>query len=188
MICHVTDREHEVEVKLRYEDPHEARRSLEAIGAIESGSRTLEDNTLYDREDDPLRASKRALRLRRFGERAIVTFKGPVAGKHRYKVRVEHEVDVTDGDVAAQIFAGLGYSPRWRYQKYRTEFTLDSLHICLDETPLGCYVELEGSPAAIDAAASQLGFSEEQYVTSSYRKLLEQEAKRQGREPWDLLF
>ena len=180
--------DHEVEVKLRYDEPETARQQLEALGAVEAVARTFEDNILYDRKEDPLHISKRALRLRRVGDRAIVTYKGPVAGEHRHKIRVEHETDVEDADSTEKIFTALGYTPHWRYQKYRTEFTLGELHICLDETPLGCFVELEGEPEAIDAAAEKLGFTPEQYVTSSYRKLLEMEAGRQGRRPWDLVF
>ncbi|NIM00606.1 MAG: class IV adenylate cyclase [Acidobacteria bacterium] len=178
----------EVEVKLRFDSPEDALKRLGSVGAVESTPRSFEDNILFDRAHDPLHQTRRALRLRRVGDRAVVTYKGPLEGDHRYKVRVEHETAVDDGDAAERILHALGYEPHWRYQKYRTEFSLGALHVCLDETPLGCFVELEGAPDEIDRAAERLGFSVDDYVTASYRKLLELEAGRQGRRPWDLLF
>jgi adenylate cyclase class 2 len=184
----VSESNREVEVKLRFDSPKDALAGLLTLGAVESTPRLFEDNTLFDRAHDPLHRSRRALRLRRVGKRAVVTFKGPVEGQHRHKVRIEHETDVTDGDAAERIVLSLGFEPHWRYQKYRTEFTLEQLHICLDETPLGCFVELEGAPNDIDRAATRLGFCVDDYVVTSYRKLLEMEAGRQGRQPWDLVF
>ncbi len=182
------DSNREIEIKLRFDSPEDALARLQSLGAVESTPRLFEDNILFDRAHNPLHRARQALRLRRVGDRAIVTFKGPVEGNHRHKVRVEHETDVSDGDAAERILQSLGYEPHWRYQKYRTEFDLGQLHICLDETPLGCFVELEGSPDEIDRAAEKLGFGVGDYVTASYRKLLELEAGRQGRRPWDLLF
>ncbi len=184
----MSDSTREIEVKLRYDSPGKALTELKAVGAIESKPRTFEDNVLFDRAHDPLHRARSALRLRRAGERAVVTYKGPVEGEHRHKVRVEHETEVADGDAAERILIALGYEPHWRYQKYRTEFSLHGLNVCLDETPMGCFVELEGAPDAIDRTARELGFSVDDYVTASYRRLLEMEAGRQGRQPWDLVF
>ena len=184
----MNDTHREIEVKLRFDRPENALDRLQSLGAVVSTPRLFEDNILFDRARDPLHRSRQALRLRRVGERAVVTYKGPVEGDHRHKVRVEHETDVTDAGATERILLSLGYEPHWRYQKYRTEFTLGSLLVHLDETPLGCFVELEGSPEEIDRAAEQMGFSVDEYVTLSYRKLLELEAGRQGRRPWDLVF
>ena len=176
----MNDSNREIEIKLRFDSPKDALAALRTLGAVESTPRLFEDNILFDRAHDPLHRSRRALRLRRVGDRAVVTFKGPVEGKHRHKVRVEHETDVSDGDAAERVLLSLGFEPHWRYQKYRTEFTLVQLHICLDETPLGCFVELEGEPDEIDDAAARLGFGVGDYVAVSYRKLLEVEAGRRG--------
>lgn len=184
----MSDRNREIEVKLRFDSPRDALSRLRSAGAVESSARSFEDNLLFDRARDPLHRRRQALRLRRVGDRAVVTYKGPIEGDHRHKVRVEHETDVADGDAAERILLALGYEPHWRYQKYRTEFRLGGLHVCLDETPLGCFVELEGEPDEIDRVADGLGFTVDDYVTASYRKLLELEAGRKGRRPWDLVF
>ena len=101
----------------------------------------------------------------------MLTLKRSVEGSHRYKVREELETGVDDPTATRRLLEGLGFFPRYRYQKYRTSFLLGSLVLCLDETPLGCFVELEGTPEEIDRVAERLGFSPEQYVRESYLEL-----------------
>jgi adenylate cyclase class 2 len=178
----------ETEVKLSFASPAEAEVRLESIGARRERAREFEDNVLYDLPGDVLRSSGRLLRLRRAGGRAILTYKAPVPGEHRHKVRVEHETEVDDPEAVALILEGLGLSPCYRYQKYRTAFVLEGLEIALDETPIGCFVELEGEPEAIDRIAARLGFSESHYVLATYRQLQERHAAARGVEPGDLVF
>jgi len=178
----------ETEVKLPFASPAEAEARLASIGARRERAREFEDNVLYDLPGDELRSSGRLLRLRRTGGRAILTFKAPVPGEHRHKVRAEHETQVERPDAVALILEGIGFAPRYRYQKYRTSFALAGLEIALDETPIGCFVELEGEPGAIDRVAARLGFSASQYILATYRQLQEQLASARGVEPGDLVF
>jgi adenylate cyclase class 2 len=178
----------ETEVKLPFSSPAEAEARLRGIGARREREREFEENALYDLSGGVLRSSGRLLRLRRAGGRAILTFKGPVPGEHRHKVRVEHETEVGSPEEVARILEGLGLSPCYRYQKYRTTYALEGLEIALDETPIGCFVELEGEPDAIDRIAARLGFSESQYVLATYRQLQELHAAALGVEPGDLVF
>ena len=64
------------------------------------------------------------MRLRRFGDRAWLTLKAPVAGTHRHKVREEHETPVTDPGAMDRILEHLGFVPAYRYQKFRTRYEL----------------------------------------------------------------
>jgi adenylate cyclase class 2 len=178
----------ETEIKLPFDSPAEAEQRLTAIEAKREGDREFEENVLYDLPGDELRASGRLLRLRRVAGRAVLTFKGPVAGEHRHKVRAEHETYVDRPDEVERILEGLGFAPRYRYQKYRTAFSLDDLEIALDETPIGCFVELEGEPDAIDGVAARLGFRESQYILATYRQLQEQFSAEPGVEAGDLVF
>ena len=75
----------EVEVKLPYASPAAARERLGALGVRLIHDRKFEENVLFDRESDPLGSSGRLLRLRRYGEQALLTFKAPVAGSHAHK-------------------------------------------------------------------------------------------------------
>jgi adenylate cyclase class 2 len=178
----------ETEVKLPFASPVEAEARLVSIGARRESAREFEDNVLYDLPGDELRSSGRLLRLRRVAGQAVLTFKAPVPGEHRHKVREEHESAVERPDAVALILEGIGFAPRYRYQKYRTTFALEGLEIALDETPIGCFVELEGEPEAIDRVSERLGFSASQYVLATYRQLQEQYAAVRGVEPGDLVF
>ena len=158
------------------------------LGATCVEQRHFEDNILYDRELDPLKDADKLLRLRRVGERTVVTYKAPVAGAHRHKVRIEHETAIDDFDAMTRVLDGLGFSPSYRYQKYRTLYELEGLHVCVDETPIGCFVELEGRPETIDRVAERLGFGTAQFIRSTYRELHEEAAGKRGADLGDLVF
>src|SRR2546430_12204052 len=75
----------------------------------------------------------------------------------------------------------------FRYEKCRTTFRLPAskawalgLLIELDETPIGTFVELEGPAAAIDRAATELGFSKHDYLSKNYLRLYMEECRRKG--------
>jgi adenylate cyclase class 2 len=178
----------EVEIKLRFDSASRAADMLEKLGAELVRERTFEDNLLFEREHDPLMSSNRLLRLRRDGAGALLTFKSAPPGEQAYKVRLEDESAVDDPDAVERILLGLGFRPAYRYQKYRTVYKLDDLEICLDETPIGCFVELEGAPTHIDRAAVRLGFTPDRYILGSYRDLHEEHARTHGMVPDDLLF
>jgi len=178
----------EIEIKLRFESPQRAREAVGQLGATCIQPRLFEDNILYDRGHDPLEAAGKLLRLRSIGGRSLLTYKAPVPGTHRHKVREEHETFVDDAGALAQILAGLGFRPVYRYQKYRTLFELEQLHLCLDETPIGCFVELEGQPDAIDRVAARLGFGPGQFIRSTYFELHEEAAGVSRSELGDMLF
>ena len=73
------------------------------------------------------------------------------------KSREEIETSIGDGDDAAPGLRALGFTPRFRYQKYREERPLGGLIVAIDETPIGVFVELEGQEAEIAAVAGRLG-------------------------------
>jgi len=178
----------EIEVKLRFESAAAARDALEKLGASLVEPRVFEDNVLYDRAHAPLRDAGKLLRLRRVGERVVLTYKAPVAGEHRHKVREEHETRVGEFEAAVRILDGLGFFPSYRYQKYRTLYAIGGVHACVDETPIGCFVELEGEPEAIDRVAERLGFAQDRYIRGTYRDLHEEAAGTSGPELGDLVF
>jgi adenylate cyclase class 2 len=117
-----------------------------------------------------------------------LTFKSKAPGEHRHKVYVEHETRVHDGDAMQRILRALGYSPWYRYQKYRSTYRVDGIEIAVDETPIGCFVELEGEPDAIDRVAERLGFSTADYVRATYHELHEADATERGVAVGDMVF
>jgi adenylate cyclase class 2 len=180
---------HETEIKLAVPDPKTARRLLTAAGFRVSLRRVFEANTVFDTPERSLRQAANLLRVREAGGTATVTYKGPpVAGRH--KSREELEVEMTDAAAMAAILARLGFQPTWRYEKYRTEFRQPRRAgvAMLDETPIGVYLELEGTAPWIDRTARHLGFLETDYITSSYARLYLEWCGRRGRKASYMVF
>ncbi len=180
----------EIEVKIPYADGAEAaRRLIESRGLVVKEPRIFEANTVFDRESGELREAGQLLRLRRVGNLARVTYKGPArAGRH--KSREEIEFDVSNPDRFAQVLERLGYSPGLRYEKFRTTFAVagEPGEVTLDETPIGVFLELEGDPEWIDRTAARLGFSDADYVTASYAVLYAQYRAKHPGAPENMMF
>lgn len=178
----------ETEIKLPFPSAGEAIERLRQLGARLVHERAFEDNVAYDLPSGELRAAGRLLRLRRYGKRAWLTYKAPASGGGCYKVRTEHETEIEDPGALGHLLGELGYRPAYRYQKYRTILALPGVEASVDETPLGCFVELEGDPEAIDALARRLGFSTGQYIVATYRELHEAACASRGVAAGDLLL
>ena len=73
------------------------------------------------------------------------------------KLREELETVVGDGTLLLRVLEELGFHVWFRYQKYREEFALDDVIIAVDETPVGTFVEIEGSERGIATTAEALG-------------------------------
>jgi adenylate cyclase class 2 len=157
----------EREIKLRFGSPQEAREAVLALGAAPVRARRFQDDALFDDEQEALRQRRCALRIRREGARSFVTFKGP-AQPGPMKLREELETAVADADVLQRVLEHLGLRVWFRYQKYREEFALDGVVVAVDETPIGTFVELEGTEAGISAAAAALGRTTTDYILDSY--------------------
>lgn len=179
----------EIEIKLAIEDPPCVRRRLRAAGFRVHRGRVFESNTVFDTPDLKLRAASSLLRVRRAGSKSTFTFKGPpVPSKH--KSREELEVEISDAGLTSAIVEKLGLRPVFRYEKYRTEFRRpgSSGTVTLDETPIGWYLELEGSDRWIDRTARTLGFPERDYITASYGALFLEWRARHGAKAADMIF
>src|SRR3989442_1922830 len=115
--------------------------------------------------------------------------------KKHYKMGEGVEVGVADRGRLRLIVEAVGLRGWFRYEKYRTSFQLPAtrrwaagLHVELDETPIGNFLELEGPTQAIDRAAELLGYSPRDYVTQSYLALFLGESRKQGTPAPDMVF
>jgi len=178
----------ENEIKLAFPSPETAVLRLLAAGAREIHARAFEDNVLFDLADRPLTKSGRLLRLRSFDGASLLTFKAPVAGEHRHKVKVEHETAIADPEALRSILLGLGFEAVYRYQKYRATYRLGAVEAAIDETPLGAFVELEGAPDEVDKAAEALGATPSDFIRATYRELQERDAAARGVIAGDMLL
>ncbi len=140
-----------------------------------------------------LRASIRPL------ARTLLTYKAPsdlandraASANPKYKQRTEIEVTCTPGDNLQSIFEGIGFSAGFTYEKLRTTYRLKKLPglaVELDETPIGTFLELEGSPKAIDQAATLLGFHGADYLTATYWDLHVADCRGRRVEPGHMVF
>src|SRR5579859_5652682 len=179
----------ETEIKLRIESADLGRRLLRRAGFSLIRKRVFEVNTVFDTPSGGLRRRGMLVRVRKAGARNTITFKGPPLAV-RYKSRVEIESGIDDPVAAAGILKGLGFSPAFRYEKYRTEYAAaDRAGVAtLDETPIGDYLELEGPRRWIDRAARLLGFSSVDFITASYGRLYLDDCQARGVEPAHMVF
>ena len=142
--------------------------------------------------------------------RTILTVKSPASDRKsgesrqydaRYKTNIEREVVLrvskrrsskakrTLQDRGWPFALGvLGLRSKFRYEKYRTTFRVRSVHVDLDETPVGIFVELEGKPGAIDRVARDLGFSPRDYIRATYYDLYAANRRKKGRAVRHMLF
>ncbi|HYM78316.1 MAG TPA: class IV adenylate cyclase [Candidatus Dormibacteraeota bacterium] len=160
----------EIEIKFRVTNLRELGRRLRAAGFRLKTRRTREMNTLYDLPGAVLRARRELLRLREYGSSWKLTHKsGGKIGRH--SSRKELETEVGDGKKMDAILRALGYSPSFRYEKFRAEWTDGKGQVVVDETPIGNFCEIEGKPRWIDATAKKLGVGPGDYITKNYATL-----------------
>lgn len=179
----------ETEIKLAIPNVRAARKLLRSAGFGIERARVFESNVVFDTPRLSLRRASQLLRLRQAGKLTTVTYKGkPAIGRH--KSREELELAVPDATMMAAIFERLGYRPVFRYQKFRTEYRLERSPglATLDETPIGNFLELEGSPAWIDRMAKRMGFGDEDYITASYARLYLDWCRENRVTPGDMVF
>jgi adenylate cyclase class 2 len=180
----------ETEIKIPFDrGPRDARDLIERNGYALHEPRVLESDQIFDHSDAELRNGDQLLRLRRSGARSTVTYKGPTA-PGRYKSREEIEFDVSDPANFELVLNRLGYTPRFRYEKYRTKFQAPGEPgiVTIDETPIGVFLELEGPAAWIDSTAARLGFLPSQYSTASYAALYRDYLRSHEGAPENMVF
>lgn len=194
----------EIEVKLLVCDLPATRRRLRTIGAIPMG-RVFEQNVLFDTADQHFMRQQSILRIRieehtgqgwkpqrrksrKYASAGLLTFKYPIENRGRrgriahglYKERAEIEYRLRDAHRFGRLLKRLGLRTWFQYEKYRTHYRIagSALHIDLDETPMGTFLELEGPRKAIDRVARALGYSARDYITASYLELYAAECDR----------
>ncbi|MEI6592405.1 MAG: class IV adenylate cyclase [Holophagaceae bacterium] len=160
----------ETELKLRIPATAPFPALLAALGFREATPAQPELSVLWDRAGT-LQAAGSALRTRSYAGAFRLTWKGPRVPDPLLKIRPELETGVTDGAVLEAILTALGYRPTLRMEKVRAKWVRADLEACLDETPFGCYLELEGTPAAIAEVRIGLGLSEDLAEPRSYPQL-----------------
>jgi adenylate cyclase, class 2 len=177
----------EREIKLSFRTPEEARQAVLAAGATPLRGRRLQEDCLLDTPDDRLHARRCVLRVRLECGKTLLTFKGPVQASDM-KLREELETIVGDGLLLLRVLEELGFRVWFRYQKYREEFAHEDVTVAIDETPVGTFVEIEGSERGIHDMAAALARNPADYVLDSYRGLFVKHCRDRGLPQSDMLF
>lgn len=179
----------EVEVKIAVRDLASARKAIRGAGFRVHVPRVLEINDVYDTADERFRTEGKVIRLREAGKLATLTFKGKGIDR-RHKTREEIESSMANPDALRRVFQEVGLQLRFRYEKYRTEFTVPGSKgiVTLDETPIGNFIEVEGSPRWIDRTAKALGFGPDDYINLSYGLLYQQFCREMGKPAANMVF
>ena len=150
--------EHEIKLRVGSLDVVRARLRDTAAGLRQAA--TFEDNWVLDDDARRIGAAGCLLRVRRWGEAAVTL----------------------------ELLAALGFTPWRRYQKRREVWELHGVAVALDETPMGCFVELEGVPESIGIAAKELGLQPGDAVSGTYLHLWEEFRAAHPEAPADMVF
>jgi adenylate cyclase class 2 len=183
----------EVEIKFWVEDEAALLDLAEQAGFQQETKPTREQNTLYDTPERVLRQKGQLVRLRRYGDRTVLTHKSRPddlldPGAERHKRRVEHETVVEDPISMDEILQALGYLPVFSYEKFRSEWSDGEGQLVVDITPVGTLAELEGQPDWIDRTAAKLGVAVSEYLTISYGSLFNEWKQKTGSPAKNMTF
>lgn len=194
----------EVEIKIRIKDKTPILSKIRELAEGMELKGRFEDDTLYDFKDLRLFDVGAIFRLRissaiiiestggfKISEdnpRYILTWKGVLNVKSSFKERQELEFDVEDRSALFAMLKSFGLKPIFRYQKYRIFLSLPEGKIFLDETPMGCFLEIEGKTSWINKYASLLGFKPSEYINLDYYMLWRQYCAEKKIPHGDMLF
>lgn len=165
----------ETEVKIRVKDFNSVKEKISNLGIKLEKERFFEENTLYDFPSQDMYKKRQALRVRKIGKKAFLTFKGTPQKSRKFKIREEYETEVKNQKQLRKILKSLGLIPIFHYQKYRTVFKKGCLKICFDEISIGNFIEMEGEREEIVKVAKTLGFSKDKFIKLDYIQLLKKE-------------
>ncbi len=150
--------------------------------------RYFELNSLFDFPTGTLRKRGEALRLRRVQDRGWLTFKGPAQTVEGMKHRDEYETTLDDADALERILVTLGMEEQFRYEKYRQTYRLRDIEACLDETPIGFFIELEGEVDGIEEAIRNLELLMDRALSLDYPTLYADHRRRFPAAPRFMVF
>lgn len=132
-------------------------------------SEVFEENYLH--RGGQLEERAAVLRLRKIGDRTILTYKERLKNDSDIKHRIEHETAVSDVDATERIIEALGYKLSVVYEKHRVTWHFGDVEVVLDELPFGLYMEIEGEVEAIAEAEKSLEITDLEPEPRGYPRL-----------------
>jgi len=155
----------EKKYRLTQKQREEVLKRLPEIGAMRDRV-DCEVNTLY--AGDAIDSDHAVLRLRRIGDRGILTFKERLPSDSAIKHQLEDETTVGDPDAMDAILESLGFNPVLVYEKRRERWLVGNTEIVIDELPFGLFMEIEGEELAIKEIEQKLAIKRLKAETATY--------------------
>lgn len=152
-------------------------RRLPKIGA-KLKREEFEENTIYTGET--LNLDRTALRLRRVGKKATLTYKERFPTSSSIKHQREDETGVDDPNAMAAILDALGFTPALVYEKRRATWRLGKSEIVVDELPFGLFMEIEGEESDIKSIERKLGIKGLRVEHATYPQLVMKKGAKFG--------
>ncbi len=175
----------ETEIKINIDklDIEDIRKRILKIRAELFKARHLEVDEYFDKRKY-LENSNQLLRLR---DNSTLCYKGPPEKKAKFKIREEIELLVGDGNRLKTILEKLGYKKTKQKEKYREAYIIGTVQIMIDETPIGNFIEIEGTKENVPVIAAKLGFAEKDFIKKTYSEIWKSYAKKHGKKG-DMIF
>lgn len=171
-----------IEIEKKYRLTTEQRdlvvQRLREAGAQVLRGEEFEENTIYGGE--ALQRETSVLRLRRVGEKALLTFKERLPSTSPIKHQREEETEVADAGAMHAILEVLGFTPVLVYEKRRQTWLFEKTEVVIDELSFGLFMEIEGAEEEIEAAERELGIDGFPAEHSTYPELAEKHGRRVG--------
>ncbi len=170
-----------IEIEKKYRLPPERRRAVEEtlqeFGAEFRGEDN-EENTIF--RGQALSKKGSILRIRKVGERTILTYKHRLSGDGGTKHQIEEETEVADAVSIRNIVEALGLVAGVVYEKRRKTWKFRETEVVIDELPFGLFMEIEGSITSIKEAEMLLDIEDLEVEHSPYPRLASQNGTRNG--------
>lgn len=152
-------------------------KNLEEIDAKYKGE-DFEENVLF--HGGILIEKQAVLRLRRIGERTLLTYKERIENEFDVKHYQEYETEVADFNEGVKVFESLGFYRSMVYEKRRKTWHFREVEIVLDELAFGSFMEIEGSITAIAEAEILLEAENFETEHETYPHLTRKFGKKNG--------
>ena len=155
----------EIEVKFLNINPSDMEAKIASIGGVKVFDRIYRILTM-DYPDLRLNQQASWVRIRDEGDKVTMSFKQRQGVEDKPgandQTMIEHEVSVSDFEVAANIMRSIGLTEKFQEEKHRIRYMLEDVELDIDEMPLiKPYLEIEaGSWEEIDETIQKLGLSQ----------------------------
>ncbi|MEJ2567417.1 MAG: class IV adenylate cyclase [candidate division WOR-3 bacterium] len=163
----------EIEVKILEIDVEKTEKKLKEMGAEKVFSGEL-INTYFDFPDKRLEKEGKILRLRKKGDKVILTYKKMI-NREKAKIMDEHELEVQDFELLKSILKEVSLFPIYEFKKHRTTYELNKINFEIDEySDIPAFLEIEAPDLeTINEMVAKLGFSREEANSYSIKEVLE---------------